>query len=169
LTKKRQRKRAKHVIPGGEGTANRCLALLSTIMSFAAREDVIDRNPVFGIERSPGNMRERFLSREELTRLGEVIARAEREGAHPCGLAIIRLFTTQPRGPRCAISAPMQTSLCSGSAGNLWPRYCSASASDMSCPSMRETAARSGTVSDMDPPAQPTDFIFPGLRQGGPA
>ncbi|WP_135212741.1 tyrosine-type recombinase/integrase [Vitreimonas flagellata] len=92
LTKKGQRKRAKHIIRGGEGTANRSLALLSTIMSFAVREEIIDRNPVFGIERSPGNMRERFLSQEEFARLGEVIARAEKEGAHPFGLAIIRLL-----------------------------------------------------------------------------
>jgi len=92
LTKKGQRIRAKHIIRGGEGTANRSLSLLSTIMSFAVREEIIDRNPVFGIERSPGNMRERFLSPEEFALLGEVIAKAEAGGAHPYGIAIIRLL-----------------------------------------------------------------------------
>ncbi len=92
MTKKGQRKRAKHVIRGGEGTANRSLSLLSTIMSFAMREEIIERNPVFGIERSVGNMRERFLSHEEFARLGEVIAKAEQQGANPHGLAIIRLL-----------------------------------------------------------------------------
>jgi integrase len=64
----------------------------SIIMSFAVREEIIDRNPVFGIERSPGNMRERFLSPEEFARLGEVITKAEAQGAHPYGIAIIRLL-----------------------------------------------------------------------------
>jgi integrase len=92
LTKKGQRKRGVIRVRGGEGTANRSLSLLSTIMSFAVREEIIDRNPVFGIERSPGNMCERFLSPEEFARLGEVIAKAEGQGAHPYGIAIIRLL-----------------------------------------------------------------------------
>lgn len=92
LTKKGQRKRGVTRVRGGEGTANRSLSLLSTIMSFAVREEIIERNPVFGIERSPGNFRERFLSPEEFARLGEVIAKAEAQGAHPYGIAIIRLL-----------------------------------------------------------------------------
>jgi integrase len=92
LTKKGKRLRGVSRIKGGEGTANRSLSLLSTILSFAVREEIIDRNPCFGVERSPGNMRERFLSPEEFGRLGEVIARAEQEGAHPHGIAIIRLL-----------------------------------------------------------------------------
>lgn len=83
LTKKGQRKRGVTRVRGGEGTANRSLSLLSTIMSFAVREEIIDRNPVFGIERSPGNFHERFLSPEEFARLGEVITKAEAQGAHP--------------------------------------------------------------------------------------
>ncbi|MEJ0022912.1 MAG: tyrosine-type recombinase/integrase [Alphaproteobacteria bacterium] len=53
LTKKGQRKRGVTRIRGGEGTANRSLALLSSIMSFAVREEIMAHNPVFGIERSP--------------------------------------------------------------------------------------------------------------------
>lgn len=92
LTKKGKRLRGVSRIKGGEGTANRSLSLLSTILSFAVREEIIDRNPCFGIERSVGDMRERFLSPEEFGKLGEVIARAEQEGAHPHGIAIIRLL-----------------------------------------------------------------------------
>ncbi|MEQ1708946.1 MAG: site-specific integrase [Terricaulis sp.] len=92
LTKKAKKLRGVTRVTGGEGTANRSLSLLSTILSFAVREEIIDRNPCFGIERSPGNMRERFLSPEEFGTLGEVIARAESEGAHRYGIAIIRLL-----------------------------------------------------------------------------
>ncbi|PZO47802.1 MAG: hypothetical protein DCF16_17230 [Alphaproteobacteria bacterium] len=92
LTKKGKRLRGVTRVKGGEGTANRSLSLLSTILSFAVREEIIDRNPCFGIERSPGNMRERFLSPEEFGRLGEVITLAEGNGAHPYGIAIIRLL-----------------------------------------------------------------------------
>src|SRR5690606_16007892 len=77
LTKKSQKLRGVTRVKGGEGTANRSLSLLSTILSFAVREEIIDRNPCFGVERSAGNMRERFLSPQEFGKLGEVIARAE--------------------------------------------------------------------------------------------
>ncbi|MGQ0532106.1 MAG: tyrosine-type recombinase/integrase [Caulobacteraceae bacterium] len=92
LTKKSKKLRGVTRVKGGEGTANRSLSLLSTILSFAVREEIIDRNPCFGVERSAGHMRERFLSPQEFGKLGEVIARAETEGANPHGIAIIRLL-----------------------------------------------------------------------------
>jgi integrase len=56
--------------------ANRALALLSTMFRFAERvgERLDGSNPCRHVERFPQGRRERFLSADELARLGEVLA-----------------------------------------------------------------------------------------------
>ena len=49
--------------------ANRVLALLSRVFSLAMHWEMIERNPVQGIEKFPEEARERYLSNEELKRL----------------------------------------------------------------------------------------------------
>lgn len=60
-------------------TANRCLAVISSVWNWAARRDEVkaDANPTVGIERNPEHGKERFLSTDELTRLGDALRRAE--------------------------------------------------------------------------------------------
>lgn len=53
--------------------ANRCLSLLSRMLSLAVRWEWIDRNPAIGIERNPEHGRQRYLSPVELARLVEVL------------------------------------------------------------------------------------------------
>lgn len=62
--------------------ANRALALVSAIWSWAARRDEVTLadNPAKGIERYPEQGRERFLTSEELFRLGAALAQGETEG-----------------------------------------------------------------------------------------
>jgi integrase len=62
--------------------ANRSLAVLSAVWNWAARRDELpfDRNPVRGIEKNPEQGRERFLTREELGRLGEALRMGETAG-----------------------------------------------------------------------------------------
>ncbi len=60
--------------------ANRLLALMSKIFSFAADDlEWIDRgrHPVKGIKRFEEKKRRRYLSQQELARLGEALAKAE--------------------------------------------------------------------------------------------
>jgi integrase len=63
-------------------TANRCIAVISSIWNWAARRDEIaaSANPAIGIDRNPEHAKERFLSSEELGRLGDALRRAETEG-----------------------------------------------------------------------------------------
>src|SRR5262249_29668449 len=63
-------------------TANRVLALVSGLYSWAARIGVVpaDLKPVRGITRYREQGRERFLSCEELVRLGEALREAETVG-----------------------------------------------------------------------------------------
>jgi Site-specific recombinase XerD len=65
--------------------ANRVVARLGTFFAHAIAEGAIPskENPVHGIEFYPEQGRERFLTKEEFGRLGEALARAEREGLPP--------------------------------------------------------------------------------------
>ena len=62
--------------------ANRMLAVVSSLYSFAAKRHFVPQgtNPARGIEKYRENGRERFLSAEELRRLGEAIREAETKG-----------------------------------------------------------------------------------------
>lgn len=79
-------------ITGGEGTANRTLRLLSSILSFGVREGLLETNPALGIEKSPDRSLERFLSPDEMKSLGETLILAEAKGVHSSAIAIIRLL-----------------------------------------------------------------------------
>lgn len=62
--------------------ANRVLALVSVIWNWAARRDeaALADNPAKGIERYPERGRERFLTTDELARLGSALAEGESVG-----------------------------------------------------------------------------------------
>jgi integrase len=63
-------------------SANRSLALISSIWNWASKGDEVAfaDNPAKGIERNPERKRERFLTREELGRLGDALREAETIG-----------------------------------------------------------------------------------------
>jgi integrase len=62
--------------------ANRALALVSAIWNWAARRDevIASANPCTGIERYPERERERFLTSDELGRLGAALVEGETVG-----------------------------------------------------------------------------------------
>lgn len=62
--------------------ANRALALISSVWNWAAKRDEAPfaDNPAKGIERYPERRRERFLTREEIGRLGDTLRVAETSG-----------------------------------------------------------------------------------------
>jgi integrase len=64
------------------GAANRVVSLVSAVWNWAAKRDLVkfEENPAKGIERNPEAAQERFLSMEELGRLGDVLRLAESTG-----------------------------------------------------------------------------------------
>lgn len=76
--------------------ANRVLAVLSKMMTLAVRWGLrsdAEGNPCRHVERFKENKRERYLSADDLSRLGAALARAEQEGAgFPSAIACIRLL-----------------------------------------------------------------------------
>jgi integrase len=74
--------------------ANRALALLSVLFTFAERqgERPDGSNPCRHVERFPQRRRERFLSAEELARLGDVLAAYRGSPYHPATIKLL-VFT----------------------------------------------------------------------------
>jgi integrase len=65
-------------------SANRALAVFSSIWNWAAKRDEAEGpNPAAGIEKNPERKMDRFLTIEELTRLGQALNVAETEGLPP--------------------------------------------------------------------------------------
>lgn len=85
--------RKRIIVRGGEGAARKALRDLSAMFSFAMRYELIDRNPVDkAAVRKTDNQNERYLSVEEVQRLGEAFNQLEAEGANPKAIAISRLW-----------------------------------------------------------------------------
>ena len=80
------------IVKGGKGTATRTVGLLGAIFAFAVKRKMRPDNPVRGVERFKGHSSQRFLSDAELARLGEAMAKAEREGVNPVAIAALRLL-----------------------------------------------------------------------------
>lgn len=93
--------RGRAIVEGGKGTATRTVGLLGGIFSFAVDRGILTENPVRGVRRFKDRRVERFLSEDELARLGAAIAALEDEAAiTPHAAAAIRLllFTGARRG-----------------------------------------------------------------------
>jgi len=77
------------------GAANRTLSVLSKMCTLAETWGLRDpgTNPVRGIERYRERSRQRFLSAQDVSRLGQVLAEAEAQRIEsPSVLALIRLL-----------------------------------------------------------------------------
>jgi integrase len=63
-------------------SANRSIALVSSIWSWAARRDIVvlSENPAKGIEKNREQAKERYLKSTEFARLGDALRMAETEG-----------------------------------------------------------------------------------------
>jgi|GEM_PF-342495 len=98
--------------------ANRVLAVVSLLMQHAETDGARPphSNPVFGIKRYKETKRQRFLTHDELSRIGAVLMRAEREGLPPSpamqakksGMSKVRrakVGTRPKRGPYAATTA----------------------------------------------------------------
>ena len=85
--------RKRIIVRGGDGAARKVVRDLSAVFSFANRRGIMTVNPVEKASvRKTDNHRERFLTLEEVTRLGAAFDALEAEGANPKAIAIARLW-----------------------------------------------------------------------------
>ena len=70
-------RRGRAIVEGGRGAATRTVGLLGGIFAFAVRRKLRPDNPVRGVQRFKDGRNERYLSGEEMARLGVVLASSE--------------------------------------------------------------------------------------------
>ena len=89
-----------HALSDHPTTANRVLAVISSMFTFAIRRHMLRDNPARGIEKNSEKKRNRHLSADELQRLGGVLITAETRGDNQAGIDAIRflLLTGMRRG-----------------------------------------------------------------------
>lgn len=80
------------VVTGGRGTATRTVGLLGGIFTFAVNKDLVALNPVHGVKRFSDRKHERFLSEDELKKLGAALKKAENEDENSAAISAIRLL-----------------------------------------------------------------------------
>ncbi len=84
--------RGRAIVEGGEGTATRTVGLLGGIFAYAVEKGMRPDNPVRGVARYKDRASKRYLSAAELAKLGEALAKAERDGDSKAAIAAIRLL-----------------------------------------------------------------------------
>jgi integrase len=87
-----RRRRTDPAAQGGKGTATRTVGLLGSILAFAMRQGLRTDNPVRGVSRFKDRQSQRYLKTDELGRLANALAAAERDGANTQGVTVIRLL-----------------------------------------------------------------------------
>jgi integrase len=83
--------RGRSIVTGGSGAAIECVALLSSILTFASQRGLRADNPALGMELRR-TKRRRYPTADELARLGKTLARMEADEANPFALAAIRFL-----------------------------------------------------------------------------
>jgi integrase len=85
--------RKRVIVRGGAGAARKVVRDLSAVFSFASRNEIVVRNPCdTAAVRKTDNQNERFLTLEEVTRLGSALDELEQDGVNPKALNIARLW-----------------------------------------------------------------------------
>lgn len=84
--------RARVIVKGGAGAAVKCTRTLSAVFAFAIRKELLTVNPCAAAKIPADGRRERFLSLDEVTRLGAALDTLHVEGANPKAVAIMRLW-----------------------------------------------------------------------------
>lgn len=83
-----------HKMRATPGAANRVQALVSKMFGLAEEWGLRPEstNPARRIKKFEERARDRFLTTDELQRLGQALEEAERDGEHPSAIAIIRML-----------------------------------------------------------------------------
>lgn len=84
--------RGRAIVTGGQGTANRTMDLIASMLAFAVTRELRSDNPARGVRKFKSKVRERFLSQKELADLGTALSAALAEGENRYAVDAIRLL-----------------------------------------------------------------------------
>lgn len=80
------------VTTGGKGVAGRTVGMLGTILEFARKRRVVTENIARGVKKPPEGKQKRFLSAEEIGRLGEAMRAPEADAENQVAIGAIRFL-----------------------------------------------------------------------------
>ncbi len=84
--------RSRVLVRGGAGAATRAVRDLSSLFTFAIRQELATANPCSAVKKAPDKRRTRFLTLEEIKQLGAALTALEVDGANAKAVAIMRLW-----------------------------------------------------------------------------
>lgn len=84
--------RGRAIVKGGQGTANRTLDLLASMLTFAVDIGARSDNPAKGMKKFNLKKHDRYLTAEELSRLGKALNEASDVGASQFALSAIKFL-----------------------------------------------------------------------------
>ncbi len=85
--------RKRIIVKGGPGASRKVVRDLSAVFSFAKRSEIVERNPVENAAvRKTDGQKTRFLTLEEVSRLGSALDELERDGTNIKAITIARLW-----------------------------------------------------------------------------
>jgi len=81
------------IATGGAGVAARTLGMVVTILEYARKSlKLIKENPARDVKKPPDRKQRRFLTVEEMAKIGQAIRESQAEGGNATALAAIRLL-----------------------------------------------------------------------------
>lgn len=85
--------RKRIIVKGGPGASRKVVRDLSAVFSFAKRSEIVERNPVENAAvRKTDGQKTRFLTLEEVGRLGTALDELEKDGTNIKAINIVRLW-----------------------------------------------------------------------------
>lgn len=84
--------RVRVIVKGGAGAATKGVRDLSAVFAFAIRQELVTSNPCAPVKKPADGKRLRYLTLDEVTRLGAALDELQSEGANPKAVAIMRLW-----------------------------------------------------------------------------
>lgn len=144
---------ARVIVRGGAGAATKAVRDLSAVYSFAIRQEWAKYNPCAPVKKPADRRRSRFLTLEEVKRLGAALTELEADGANPKAIAIMRLW---------ALTGCRRNEI----AGLKWSeidfdRACLALSNSKTGRSVRPLASAAVAILKSQIPIDGSDFVFP--------
>ena len=148
------------IATGGAGVAARTLGMVVTILEYARKSlKLIKENPARDVKKPPDRKQRRFLTVEEMAKIGQAIRESQAEGGNATALAAIRLLLLT--GLRRMECLALRRAWVDGRAG------CIRFEDTKSGPQLRPIGSEAVKLIEAQPVGEGGPWVFPASRGDG--
>ena len=148
------------IATGGAGVAARTLGMVVTILEYARKSlKLIKENPARDVKKPPDRKQRRFLTVEEMAKIGQAIRESQAEGGNATALAAIRLLLLT--GLRRMECLALRRAWVDGRAG------CIRFEDTKSGPQLRPIGREAVKLIEAQPAGEGGPWVFPASRGDG--